>query len=64
MLSIKSFINDIIDIRKIFDDLQRKFHLVHDRHYTKTKKQYEELLNKLQLKEDEKYDLKSDIVKK
>ena len=64
MLSIKSFINDIIDIRKIFDDLQRKFHLVQDRHYTKTKKQYEELLNKLQLKEDEKYDLKSDIVKK
>ena len=64
MFSIKSFINDIIDIRKIFDDLQRKFHHVHDLHYTKTKKQYEGLLNELCLKEDEKYDLKSDIVKK
>lgn len=64
MFSVKSFINDIIDIRKIFDDLQRKFHLVHDRHYTKTKKLYEGLLDELQWNKNEKYDLKSDIVKK
>ena len=64
MLSVKTFINDIVDIRNRFDELQRKFHYVNDVHYAKTKKQYEELITKLQLKEDEKYKLKSDIVKK
>lgn len=64
MFLVKIFINDIVDIRNLFEDLQKKFHYINDVHYLKTKRQYENLCNQLKLSENEKYKIKTDIVKK